>query len=386
MSSNDPGDPSEKKKGPPNINDVILKSMRSRAGKETSHWITDLTAEGMDEMVLAASGAHSAANLQRQPTSADLCKTSLVMPWVDKLFDLFQQYEVEFNRVAGGTERIETERPNISAELLQKLQSGASAYFTGRVHTRQLSFVFKGNFNRIACYIVPSDHMLAFSVNESLYQPVLQMDFVWQGQELVWNCNGAPISFDMIPTLAKQLFGYLIRTARSDDGRPFVFQGPVASAPGTPPAKARSTGKHQKLNLPLAKPTNLTDDSLTNIPGLSSLPADFRTNVGSSTSDFRANSVTPRASSVRLSSDLARENTGQVSRPSVEPNFDQALDLVLRSLDRELERMSQDGASAFVRQDMTEVERNMRRTNKFKSIREKIVSDVADWRRLMQQS
>ncbi len=135
--ANQSGGDQNKKKGQ-GINDMILSGIKSRSGKDTSKWINNLTSESIEDAVEAA--AHSTA-AQAAPDS-NPAPSAIVMAqnhvkWVDKLFDYFQQYQVEFNRAIQGSDlSVDSERPIITADLISRMQGNDSIHFSGRMHTR----------------------------------------------------------------------------------------------------------------------------------------------------------------------------------------------------------------------------------------------------------
>ena len=157
MGNNQSGD--SKKKNAPAFNDMILGNLKSRSGKDTNKWINNLTNENENEIVEASDT--SARNLQSGTMTPQAAQAHIKR--VDKLFDLFQQYEVEFNRVINSQDlALETERPIVSSELFSRMQGNPALHFSGRLHTRYWTLIILGNFQFIEGYIIPSDHFIGF--------------------------------------------------------------------------------------------------------------------------------------------------------------------------------------------------------------------------------
>jgi hypothetical protein len=144
-----------KKKGQGNFNEMILGGLKSRAGKETTRWVKGLTDDASAEDLVL--GAIEKRDAGPAPTSP--------LAWVDKLFDLFQQYEVELNRVTSDQPelRLGSDRPVFTNELLTKLQNDPDAEYRGRVFTREWTLAITGNLEHTEGHIIPSQHFIAFT-------------------------------------------------------------------------------------------------------------------------------------------------------------------------------------------------------------------------------
>lgn len=400
------GDP--KKKGAGNFNEMILGGLKSRAGKETTRWVKGITQDA-EELVL---GAVEKRDAGPAPSSA--------LQWIDKLFDLFQQYEVELNRVTSDHPelRLGSERPVFTQDLIVKLENNPKAEFRGRVYTREWTLAISGNFERVEGHIIPSQHFIAFTANESNYTKYFEIRPVNDGNVMKWTCDGGIISWDRLPTFAKQVLGGLIHVARGEATEhdqfifnpegleairikpaepehpthftPFNDQGPELAS-DAPPDSMRTTsetrrpstiprseqGANLESMIASVRQEAIRESNLVREQRESSdakAPAQqepLRARAGTATKHAHAAQTNP------VNSDLAEtaEHIGVLNLTLAE-----ACDLLSMTIDRELEALSRSGAKAFESHDFAAVERALKKSTKIKQLRDEIHSTLNQWK------
>ncbi len=401
------GDP--KKKGAGNFNEMILGGLKSRAGKETTRWVKGITQDA-EELVL---GAVEKRDAGPAPTSP--------LAWIDKLFDLFQQYEVELNRVTSDQPelRLGSDRPVFTQDLLVRLQNNPDAEFRGRVFTRDWTLAITGNFDRTEGHIIPSQHFIAFTANESNFSKYFEIRPVSEGDTMKWTCDGGIISWDRLPVFAKQVVGGLIHVAREETSEhdPFIFNPEgleairltKAAEPEIPAEFTLSPFQDQG-------PALASDSPVSERPRTSetirpqSLKAEQGGNMESMIESVRQEAIresnyvreseSKPANSQNKSAERAPEKRSagehQLQAPTAqqpkhaaiaseeavgaETSLSAACDLLAAALDRQLGVLSRAGAKAFETHDFAAVERTLRKSTKMKQLRDEIHSTIAEWK------
>lgn len=371
------GDP-KKKQGAGNFNEMILGGLKSRAGKETVRWVKGLATEAED-LVMASVEKRDEGPAPQSPIA-----------WVDKLFDLFQQYEVELNRVTGDQPelRLGTERPVFTESLLVRLQNNPSAEFTGRVHTREWTLAITGNIERIEGHIVPSAHLIAFSANESNFTRYFEVRPVNTDEGLAWTCEGGLVTWDRLHIFAKQIIGGLFHVSRGEgsENDPFIFnpeglEAVKLSRKGEPEVTHPlfGGGGYQDRGPLLASDLDNLDQAETIMPKSNkvaqspSTPAPRQAEVSDfrRTTDSAPHGVAP--SSCRSSSD-GDDNA-----------LSSACDLLMNAVDTELQNLSKAGAKAFGDHDFIAVEKTLKKSTRVKSLRDEIMQTVSQWKQRLEE-
>jgi hypothetical protein len=378
--ANQSGGGDDKKKKGPAFNEMILGGMRSRSGTETTKWINNLTSENMEEIAQAEVEATSVQNaLPAQFAHPSISQTQV--KWVDKLFDLFQQYEVEFNRAVNDPDlRIESERPVITPDLISKMQGSDHHHYIGRLHTKSWSLAVIGNLSRISGYIIPSDHYIGFQNNIASYTQFFEFVPVWDG-ELKWSFERGAVSISQLPAIAKQIFGQLVRVAKGEAEASERFgaaptparQAQLASSQGTKISELAQTNNQSDS---LGRHSSVFDDNepLTHSPhGFASAePPAHR----------QSSALAPAASNPTDAASLPRQvQARNVPNSSEDVDLNSAFDQLISAMGRELENLSRAGAKAFENHEFTAVERLMKRTAKFKSMHDQMLATVQQWKR-----
>lgn len=413
------GSGGEPKKKGPGINDMILGNIKSRSGSETTKWINNLTDEGMEEIEAAAVSQTPSVALPAQFSHPSIAQTQV--KWVDKLFDLFQQYEVEFNRAVQTPElRVGTERASITPELLAKMQSSDHYHYSGRLHTRYLTLVVRGNFSHIEGYIIPSDHYIGFENNVAAYTQFFEFFPVWDG-ELKWSYDTVNISLGQLPAVAKQLFGHLIKVAKGevDESERFGFGKPAQpSLPPKPmgepfpatsavPEMPRSAAPPDyllnhggvfeddkgSLATEAPRPQQSTSGRMRRATSQNQAPASTQASPAAATPAQALPSTPVSTKSSASSQNPAASPALTPSSGTVPPpdkgagagdlSMTAACDLLAQSIDKELDNLSKAGAKAFESHDFSLVESLMKRTAKLKSMREQMIKTIDEWKRMI---
>ncbi len=434
MSNQSGGDPNNKKKG--QFSEMILGNIKPRTGKETTKWLSDLTQDENDEipdepvevMRKPAGSTSSPAPLPAQFAHPSISQTQV--KWVDRLFDLFQQYEAEYNRqISDPKLRIETDRASITPELISKMQGSDHFHYTGRLSMRAWTLVIRGNLSHIEGYVIPSDHLIGFENNVNAYTRFFEFFPVWDG-ELKWSMDSNN-SFGMgqLPTVAKQIFGHLIKVSKGDASDEDVFglgsskQGlppkpmgedqfahlkpnssdylknhtgifeddkPIQTLNSAPQSAAASPESNPTQSPKSAQQMSRAQQSTTGrnrIPKATAAAAAAASAASAASAAFAANSAeTESTSGASSSADSSiPAEIGNAQKNMNEPDLNSALDLLGRAITRELDRLSKEGARAFENHDFAQVEKLMKKTSKVKAIREQILEQMSEWKKAMSE-
>lgn len=366
------GDP--KKKG--QFNEMILGNIKPRAGRETTKWLNDLTEDdGEDEPpmqeIKQGSGA-SPAPLPAQFAHPSISQTQV--KWVDKLFDLFQQYEVEYNRAVGDAKlRVETERASITPESIGKMQGSDHYHYSGRLIMRKWTLVIRGNLSHIEGYIIPSDHFIGFENNINSYIKYFEFFPVWDG-ELKWSFPQAAFGIGQLPSVAKQIFGQLIKVSKGEAKENDVF-----GLGGT------------KQSLP---PKPMGEDSFAKLKEGGASDFLIR-HAGVFEDDKPTQAETPKDSSTKETQKLTRAQQSTTSKTKLsktmanaaglEIGLPAACEILGRAVDKELENLSKEGSKAFENHEFARVESLMKKTAKMKEMRDQILDAIKEWNRVMKE-
>lgn len=365
MANNKPGD--QKKKRAPDFNDMILGNLKSRSGKDTNKWINDITSDNEDEIVQASTA--QAAPVQ-EFRSLGPAEWQAHLKWVDKLFDLFQQYEVEFNRVVPSPElAMATERVIISPELYSRMQGNEQLRFSGRLHTRYWTLLILGNLQYLEGYIIPSDHFIGFEANQSKYTQFFYATPVLE-QELYWKCEGGAITQALLPSFAKQLFGQLVKVAKGEASEEERFQF------GASKGKKADKSPVSAPASPMLSHGNVFDDGPL-------LKSEF-------SSGFEERSPVSLNSSTVSSAPNTNATASSFERSALLTNGDapdlmQALEQLKLAVDNELQALAKEGAKAFEAHDLLQAERCLKKTSKVKELKEQIFGAVERWKNSVEQ-
>lgn len=203
------------------IKQQLLNSVATGVGRQTGTWLKRLSDEAASP-VRRKSGSEQ-ARLQRQQTMEG---------WLEQLFDLFQLYGSEFNRINSDSNFVVTiERPTSSTKVELRYDGGRSteSYFTGRVTTRFLTLVISGHCDHVDCYMLPADKFFAFMHDPSPFGMYMRLLPEINDEVFAYRVNDDLIDFEHLSLLAKALFAGLI-TAATDGGKPALPESPLSAA------------------------------------------------------------------------------------------------------------------------------------------------------------
>lgn len=422
------GSEEDKKKG---FNKLFLGNIKSRAGKETTNWLNDLTDEdgSIEDMVEQAAQMQSTATaLPAQFSHPSIAQTQV--KWVDRLFDLFQQYEVEYNRAVQSPQlRVETERAVITQDLISKMQGSDHHHYTGRLHTRLWTMVIRGNLSHIEGYVIPSDHYIGFERNVESYSKFFEFVPLYDG-ELKWGFEKGSINSEQLPSVAKRIFGQLVRVAKGEaqENERFGHSNPAHNQqaqrntgdfPAQPPqsgeapdyllkhggvfedgpelegAEAKSASGDLDGQAPEPQQNSARSGRAGRTSARMSVPVNPQTQAGQPESNEDETAQSQPAGPPETQQEAAhqpmRQQMSQQTNTQAGSQLDpaqvslaQAFDILAHALNNELDQLSKAGARAFETHDFAKVELLMKRTAKLKSMKDQMAATINEWKRLLQ--
>jgi hypothetical protein len=404
MASNESGTSgssgSKKEKKGSGINDMILGSLKSRSGRETTAWISNLTNEGMQEIEDATKTQNSPTALPAQFAHPSIAQTQV--KWVDKLFDLLQQYEVEFNRAINDPDlRVNADRAVITPDLIAKLQSNDQHHYKGRLHTCSWTLAIRGNLSHIEAYMIPSDRYLGYENILGDFTQLFEFVPVWDG-ELKWKFRYGTIGFGQLPPMAKVIFGHLIKVSKGDiDSQdPFNYginlPPPEEKSAGPPPPAGTTLGggKSPESDYLLGHGAVFEDDrpvKSAEFPQKDNQPERQDRAAGEAADERRSSGFDDASEDPDALPDLRGEQestaSGNASPAAVQTAMPDrigmfaACDILLKSVEVELAGLSREGAKAFEEHDFIAVERLVKRSSKLKGMRDKIFATIEEWKK-----
>lgn len=378
---NNQGD-QKNKKAAPAFNDMILGNLKSRSGKDTTKWLNNLSNDDDEQSAPAISNTVTGS---APAVTYSTAAAQQHVKWVDKVFDLFQQYEVEFNRVSPSQDlMVRVERAVVTPELVSRMRGNDAIHFHGRLYTRYWTLIVVGNLYYLEGYIVPSDHYIGFEANHASYTQFFEANASWDG-ELKWVCENAVINEGLLPAFAKQLFGQLVKVAKGEASDEERFQlGPAKKK------KAQAEGGAQ----PLMSQGNVFEDGgfLQNQPTQAATDSKAGRQTGSNKKDFPSGKNSypiDSPSDYLVGPEQTQAPTSKSSAPMPQQDLtkisaEEACDLLEAALDRKLADLSKAGASAFESHNFSEAEKLLKKTAKMKEFREQVSKALADWKRILQ--
>ncbi len=167
---------------------------------ETGSWLSSLVTDALE---IAAHG-----DAEQPVTDEDV---HIMVRWVAEIFNEFELYKIDFNKKAAGTDLIVAASP-LNLENL----SASNHKFEGHLSTRYWSLAFDASTRKLDVYLIPAELVLAFTTNridETEYKPFITFTPRRNSDEYYWSVDQQLITFDMLPKLAKELFGDLIKVA-----------------------------------------------------------------------------------------------------------------------------------------------------------------------------
>jgi len=199
--------------------ETALTELRRTHGCDTSRWLRSL----VDQAIERGGSSHED---HHRIEENDL---QLMIKWIGRLFDEFELYTVEFNRDTAGTDLIiSTSQPNLENTSVENDNFGA------HLSTRFWTVAFAATSDIVHIYMIPAEHILAFTSNrlDERYRPFITIQANRQFNQYCWMIGNQAISWEMLPDLARELFGDLVNLAsgRIDESDLYV----LCPAPGQP--------------------------------------------------------------------------------------------------------------------------------------------------------
>ncbi len=359
LDSNNPA--KSKRSASSEITDAVLKSLKPRSGKGTTKWLTDITQEALEE---PSAGSPSAQG--SEPASPPAAATDMVT-MVEKLFDLFTGYSFDFNKSVGSKDlNVDIERPTFRKAGDPRFGHRAEAAFTGRLIMRQWSLMIRGQSDRIEAAVIPSDQILAYNADPSVFSPYFAIELT-QDVVPVWKLTGKPVSLEDLRTLAKQLLVSLMRFAKGElaDGDQFFWTG--------------------NLDATAARSPRAGDTPSPGAPAGDRPPSFYATGdalfSGFSSGAAPANPELLSAPPSQPSADFKKsEPPLESAAKTLSVPF--ALGLLEEAVAKELGKLAKAGAKAFESQDLAEAEKNLKQTARVKEFSGRVQQLISYWQSL----
>lgn len=165
--------------------------------------------------------------------------------WLERLFDLFEQYAVEVNKLVDESHLVTTcLRPTDKPSDNPLVSPGQ-----GVVATKYWQLTVRLQADGIAGFLLPMSMEKTFLRDESLFERIFLIESLGDENAAVWSFDNKPTEFFQLPDLAKRFFGSLIEIAQMEDMSNFENAAPGEA---TPPSA---------LSAPAAEATTETTDS-----------------------------------------------------------------------------------------------------------------------------
>ena len=154
--------------------------------------------------------------------------------WLERLFDLFEQYAVEVNKLVDESHLITTclrptDKPSDNP-LISPSQ--------GVVSTKYWQLTVRLQSDGIAGYLLPMSMEKTFLRDETLFERIFLIESLGDENAAVWSFDNKPTEFFQLPDLAKRFFGSLIEIAQMEDISNFDNTAPNADETATPAGEA----------------------------------------------------------------------------------------------------------------------------------------------------
>ncbi len=188
------------------LSQQILAQLQPRRQAETMSWLNSLS-----EDVLGASSSQT--QKQKDDAKRQLHK------WVDALFDCFAECAKTFNQSAMGTDLVVScEPPNWPDAYSQHtaVPNREDIVFRGHLATRYWALILRGYHGKVSVFLMPAANILGFRNNvmkEQDFPPFMDITTSYSDDKVVWQSSGQEIGYEMLPSLARELFGDLVRVA-----------------------------------------------------------------------------------------------------------------------------------------------------------------------------
>jgi hypothetical protein len=184
----------------------ILGSMKNQfSGEQTSRWLANL-----DDLPESLNPGGTLA----PPTQEATLPTNEL---ADKLFDDFQRYIFEFNKNPVGPDlMVQIERPTMLRHAVRKSYGTVPAVAQGHILTRYFAMVLKMYEHSIRAFVIPADNLVAFYGDDIEFIHFLEIEATQTSRGTVWKVQNELITPQSLPLLSKKLFSALIKVATGE--------------------------------------------------------------------------------------------------------------------------------------------------------------------------
>lgn len=364
-----------------------------------------------NEQFLANLAMHGASAGPKSTETPEGDSRSTMVGWFDHLFDAFAQWEYDYNLSVERPElRLLMERPERVSSAPQGPAAGQRMVLKGRMSLQGWSMFVRATPDLVESYVMPSDRAISFTVNPGQFNRLIQISVGQLNGNFGWFLGERPIDWDEIPELARQLMEALkqIASGATEVDRDFAFlseshvvvSGPVPAPMVSPPPvpQRQHSAILGGLDSPAraAQPPGYTHPSILPPPGQSPhpavLPPPGQSRPVSTSIQPPAQPAPPISTSIQPPAQpaLSYGDAPQVEllkptfpAPAVEPSLNEAFDQVIAALDRDLKKLSADGARAFAEQDTEGAERGLHRASRLKMMRADMVATFLRWKSML---
>lgn len=201
----------------PDESQKLFTDLKQRRGAETGKWLRGLGAEV---------GAVPKEDKQAQVASADAFEDA--RRWIDALFHEFASLTYTFNQNAVGTKlSVSCERPQLVETKDETVwYNPVTKTYLGRLATRQWCLFVRGDEKKISMYIFPAEMTIGFksgTYGDDAVPPFLVAEPGANSGKKNWVIQGEEAPLTVLPALAKEMFGDLIRVASGAMGENELF-------------------------------------------------------------------------------------------------------------------------------------------------------------------
>lgn len=417
----------EKQEGNRSYRDILLSSLKHKSGKTAANFVEKLANDTQQAL-----GRQS--TLKLPGTFRDLSVQESVTSWMDRIFDVFLDFSYDFNAAVEGTNlEVSCDRPVLFHDVVRDRKwsdvSETKVWsFKGSISTLVWSLILRGSKDNIQAFIVPKDQIIALSGAQSFFKPYLELTAVVDRGTVTWLIDQMEMPFERADEVAQDLFGALIRVSRSEQEPDERSHLHASSHKEPPPIPHQSlTGKYkvfasqaeqsESMKLSFSPDYISKRNDLLTLTGAypkasSAAAADAKSESKKSSESKKEDGDRAKTDSETIVSDQVMESpaepapqaeatdsqervetTATVETDSLsesggddlmvdgrEIDLNQACDLLVKIIDRDLEGLAKLGAEAFTKRDMKTAEDAMKRTSSLNAFREQVSALVAQWK------
>ncbi len=323
----------------------------------------------------------------RTAVAVDLPKNHTGQEWLDRLFQYFEKYAQDFNRLVEEPHLISACYPPRDQAHENPLVNGNQ----GVVSTRHWQLAVRLQDNGIAGFILPKSMEQAFLDDQLSFERIFLIEAAGDASEQSWSFDGKGVDYYELAGMAKRFFSLLIERARkeppieSDENSQTIQSSPTAKpvvipAPGEQAAfKDLLDFGHGHLTDTASEPASPNQEG-----GLSGLLKETMLGAGCDNQTAQTND---QGTSNKANGNVNGRETDSNSKEAEmlkteELTIPAACEMMKRSIDRELEICTKAGMQAFEGQDLPAIERAMKRTRKLKEFKEKLAPVLSAWEQM----